>query len=183
VATPVSRATTWANVPRWSSWVEHRWWHSAPRADPSTAPVSTGRGTGRRAGPGASTRCWVLKVRACRRTSSAAPTFGSGTTDRLRAGRRPEGPTPQRTARRPRTSGTRRTRVDSRPYLENCTVDASIQILCGQVIKSARWMPWHQEPKKDVGACDKPRGAGNRAEIRGCPNGETRLESCPVTLA
>jgi len=44
-------------------------------------------------------------------------------------------------------------------------------------------MPWHQEPKKDVEACDKPREAGNRAVIRGFPNGETRLESCPVTLA
>ena len=51
----------------------------------------------------------------------------------------------------------------------------------GQVFKGARWMPWHQEPMKDVGACDKPRGAGNRAVIRGCPNGETRLEMCPVT--
>jgi len=44
-------------------------------------------------------------------------------------------------------------------------------------------MPWHQEPMKDVGACDKPRGAGNRAVIRGFPNGETRLETCPVTHA
>ena len=35
-------------------------------------------------------------------------------------------------------------------------------------------MPWHQEPMKDVGSCDKPRGVANRAEIRGCPNGETR---------
>jgi len=23
-------------------------------------------------------------------------------------------------------------------------------------------MPWHQEPKKDVGACDKPRLVGNQ---------------------
>jgi len=23
-------------------------------------------------------------------------------------------------------------------------------------------MPWHQEPKKDVGACDKPREVGNQ---------------------
>jgi hypothetical protein len=28
---------------------------------------------------------------------------------------------------------------------------------------------------KDVGACDKPRGVGNQAVIRGCPNGETQL--------
>jgi hypothetical protein len=34
---------------------------------------------------------------------------------------------------------------------------------------------------KDVGACDKPRGAGNRAKIRGFPNGETRRQSCAVT--
>jgi hypothetical protein len=36
-------------------------------------------------------------------------------------------------------------------------------------------MPWHQEPMKDVGTCDKPRGVGNRTVIRGFPNGETRL--------
>jgi len=35
-------------------------------------------------------------------------------------------------------------------------------------------MPWYQEPKKDVGACDKPRGVGNQTSIRGFPNGETR---------
>jgi hypothetical protein len=59
-----------------------------------------------------------------------------------------------------------------RPYLENCIVDASI---CScQVNKGTRRMPWHQEPKKDVGACDKPRGVGNQTLIRGCPNGETR---------
>jgi hypothetical protein len=55
--------------------------------------------------------------------------------------------------------------------------------LCGQVNKGTRWMPWHQEPKKDVGGCDKPRGAANRALIRGFPNGETRQETCPVTHA
>jgi hypothetical protein len=26
-----------------------------------------------------------------------------------------------------------------------------------QDIKGVRWMPWHQEPKKDVDGCDKPR--------------------------
>jgi hypothetical protein len=36
-------------------------------------------------------------------------------------------------------------------------------------------MPWHQEPMKDVGTCDKPRGVGNRTVIRGFPNGETQL--------
>jgi len=48
----------------------------------------------------------------------------------------------------------------------------------GQVIKGTRWMPWHQEAMKDVGACDKPRRAGKRATTRGCPNGETQSESC-----
>jgi hypothetical protein len=50
-----------------------------------------------------------------------------------------------------------------------------------QACKGAWWMPWHREPMKDVGACDKPWGVGNRAVIQGCPNGETWLESCPVT--
>src|SRR3974377_2063440 len=58
------------------------------------------------------------------------------------------------------------------PYLENCTVDASIICSC-QVNKGTRWMPWHQEPKKDVGACDKPREVGNQTLIRGFPNRET----------
>ncbi len=39
--------------------------------------------------------------------------------------------------------------------------------------KSAWWMPWHQEPMKDVEICDKPRGADKQALIRGSPNGET----------
>jgi hypothetical protein len=59
-----------------------------------------------------------------------------------------------------------------RPYFENCTVDASIICSC-QVDKGTRWMPWHQEPMKDVGTCDKPRGVGNQTLIRGFPNGET----------
>jgi hypothetical protein len=52
-----------------------------------------------------------------------------------------------------------------------------------QVIKGTRWMPWHQEPMKDVGDCEKPWGAVNRAEIQGFPNGETRPQSCGVTHA
>ena len=75
----------------------------------------------------------------------------------------------------PRTGSARRgcggARRD-RPYLENCTVDASIICSC-QVSKGTRWMPWHQEPKKDVGACDKPREVGNQTLIRGFPNRET----------
>ena len=34
-------------------------------------------------------------------------------------------------------------------------------------------MPWDGEAMKDVAACDKPRGAGKQALIRGFPNGET----------
>jgi hypothetical protein len=75
-----------------------------------------------------------------------------------------------------------RTRWGRRPYLENYTVDASI-FVARQATKGTWWMPWHQEPMKDVGACDKPREVGNRAVIRGFPNGETQLESCPVTSA
>ena len=60
-----------------------------------------------------------------------------------------------------------------RSYLENCTVDASIFVRSWQVTKGTWWMSRHQEPMKDVGGCDKPRGAVNRAEIRGFPNGAT----------
>ena len=78
-----------------------------------------------------------------------------------------------------RGGGWRRRVVGFRPYFENYTVDASIFV--SQVFKGARWMPWYQEPKKDVGICDKPRGVDNQTVIRGFPNGETRLESSPVT--
>ena len=54
-------------------------------------------------------------------------------------------------------------------------------VCCGQVVKGAWWMPWHREPMKDVGACEMPWGVGNRALIRGCPNGETQHELCRVT--
>jgi hypothetical protein len=57
--------------------------------------------------------------------------------------------------------------------LENYIASASIFAGC-QVTKGTRWMPRRQEPMKDVGGCDKPRGAANQALIRGCPNGETR---------
>ena len=46
--------------------------------------------------------------------------------------------------------------------------------------KSAGWMPWHWEPKKDVISCEKPRSAANK-HSRGCPNGETRYGK-PVSL-
>ena len=32
----------------------------------------------------------------------------------------------------------------------------------GQANKSARGMPWHQEPMKDVTSCDKLRGAAHK---------------------
>jgi len=55
-------------------------------------------------------------------------------------------------------------------------------LLC-QVFKGTRWMPWYQEPMKDVGACDKPRGVGSQTVIRGCPNGETWRPSWAVASA
>ena len=79
--------------------------------------------------------------------------------------------------------------VDASIFVAVCS-DRSVDRICfccvglcvwRQAMKGVWWMPWHQEPMKDVGACDKPWGVGNRAVIRGCPNGETRLESCPVT--
>ncbi len=42
-------------------------------------------------------------------------------------------------------------------------------------------MPWQLEAMKDVGACDKLRGAGKRALIRRFPNGETLPWSYGVT--
>ncbi len=53
-------------------------------------------------------------------------------------------------------------------------------IVTVQVTKSTWWMPRHQEAMKDVAGCEKPGGAVKQALIPGCPNGETRLGSCPV---
>ena len=50
------------------------------------------------------------------------------------------------------------------------------------VLLGIRWMPWHQELMKDVAACDMPRGVGERALIRGCPNGGTYPGLCLVTI-
>jgi hypothetical protein len=52
-----------------------------------------------------------------------------------------------------------------------------------QAMKSQRWMPWRLMPMKDVGGCEKPRGAADQASIRGCPNGETPHPSWGVTPA
>jgi hypothetical protein len=49
----------------------------------------------------------------------------------------------------------------------------NVDHVCGQVFKGARWMPWHWEPMKDVGICDKPGGVDNRTLRPGFPNGET----------
>ena len=43
--------------------------------------------------------------------------------------------------------------------------------------KGVWWMPWQTGPMKDAGGCDKPRGAANRALIRGFPNGGTHRPS------
>ena len=48
------------------------------------------------------------------------------------------------------------------------------------VFKGVRWMPWCSGPRKDVAACDMPRGVGKRALIRGFPNGVTWPGLCPV---
>ena len=47
--------------------------------------------------------------------------------------------------------------------------------LYGQATKCTRWMPWQLEAMKDVGACDKVRGAGKHALILTFLNGETHL--------
>ena len=66
-----------------------------------------------------------------------------------------------------------------RASLENSIASTSIFVL--QATKSQRWMPRRLKPKKDVGGCEKPRGAAYQASIRGCPNGETRHPSWGVT--
>ena len=45
----------------------------------------------------------------------------------------------------------------------------------GKATKGIRWMPWHIEAMKDVGNCDKLRGAVTQAIIRRSPNGKTHL--------
>lgn len=44
----------------------------------------------------------------------------------------------------------------------------------GVACKGVWWMPWQTGPMKDVAGRDRPRGAAERALIRGCPNGGTR---------
>ena len=66
-----------------------------------------------------------------------------------------------------------------RASFENSIASTSIFVL--QATKSQRWMPRRLKPKKDVGGCEKPRGAAYQASIRGCPNGETQHPSWGVT--
>ena len=139
-----------ANVPRWQLICGALVIRSGRLPGSASTPVrsrescSAQYGTERRLGSRAGrARCWVLRERALSHPLD-----------------RPAPPRMRRCADR------------DRPYLENCTVDASIN--CSrQVNKGTRWMPWHQEPKKDVGACDKPREVGNQTLIRGFPNRET----------
>jgi hypothetical protein len=92
------------------------------------------------------------------------------------------GPTSGRRAARPvraRTPVVEVGRARAVGPLENSRASTSIFVL--QAIKSQRWMPWRLKPKKDVGDCDKPRGAVYQASIRGCPNGATQHPSWGVT--
>ena len=57
-------------------------------------------------------------------------------------------------------------------HLEN-SIAAVKRVLSSQENKGTRWMPWRQEPMKDVGGCDKPGGGADHPLIPGCPNGET----------
>ncbi len=59
-----------------------------------------------------------------------------------------------------------------RPYRSD---ESQSSELYGQVTKRTRRMPWQLEAMKDVGACEKVRGAGKRAVILTCLNGETHL--------
>ena len=60
-------------------------------------------------------------------------------------------------------------------------VVVGVFLLC-VVLWGIRWMPWHQELMKVFAACDMPRGVGERALIRGCPNGGTRPGLCWATI-
>lgn len=46
--------------------------------------------------------------------------------------------------------------------------------------KGVWWMPWQTVPMKDVWGRDRPRGAADRALIRGFPNGGTRRPYGPA---
>ena len=50
----------------------------------------------------------------------------------------------------------------------------AISTITRQDSKGTWWMPWHQESKKGVNGCDKPRLGAEWPLTRGCPNGETQ---------
>src|SRR5438105_2586827 len=57
-------------------------------------------------------------------------------------------------------------------HLEN-SIAAHKRVLFDQENKSTRWMPWRQEPMKDVGGCDKRGGGADQPLIPRSPNGKT----------
>ena len=63
-------------------------------------------------------------------------------------------------------------RAPVRVHLENSIVGIA-SVLYDQENKGTRWMPWRQEPMKDVGGCDKPGEGADQPMIPGFPNGET----------
>ena len=132
--------------------------YSAGRSPVRPVPPRQGRGT---AAPGTTRSRTLLSFEGTSPKGRAPSPRGSPDTE-------PAGASGE-AARRGRRAGN----------LENYIASASI-FSC-QVTKGTRWMPWRQKPMKDVGGCDKPRGAANLALIRGCPNGETRHGSCRVT--
>jgi hypothetical protein len=173
--------------PGWCSWVEHRLvGRRAATARVSTRriPLESGRGNPAAAaarrpgtllgpeGTGISPSFWTARpTRPFPHREGARPAADLPATNH-------RAPDPEVGARQAPTAGNRTARSLRTAQWTRASLN-----LCGQVYKGTRWMSWHQEPMKDVGACDKPRGVGNRTVIRGCPNGETRLESCPVTRA
>ena len=70
-----------------------------------------------------------------------------------------------------------------REHLALCVPLSGVCEVVVWVLQGVRWMPGYREPKKDVAVCDKPRGVGKRAVIRGCPNGGTWPGLCLVARA
>ena len=52
-------------------------------------------------------------------------------------------------------------KIPERPYDMTLHIIQEDRKVNGQARKSAGWMPWHQEPKKDVTSCDKLWGGAN----------------------
>jgi hypothetical protein len=60
----------------------------------------------------------------------------------------------------------------ARAHLENSIATSNV-FFPNQENKGTRWMPWRQEPMKDVGGCEKPGGGADQPLIPGSPNEET----------